>query len=321
MAGQTLEPSRMPPNDAVELLGVPLDFGAARRGSAHGPAALRAAGLAERLMADGHGVRDAGDLRPPPARDDTLLTGRANHASAIAAWTEAIHDRAYAMAKSDARPVFLGGDHSVSMGTISGVARAAAEAGQTLAVIWLDAHADYNTPLTSGTGNLHGMSVAFLAGQPSLAPLLKGRPFVPLRPADVHLVGLRDVDPAEQRALDASSVDAVSMADYRKRGLAEVLGRVLDSVDPRRTRLHVSLDLDFLDPTIAPGVGTGVPGGTTLPETQAIMARLADSGLVGSADLVELDPTLDPGGSSAALLAGLAAQLLGPPRARNRSAA
>ncbi len=295
----------------LDLVGLPFDLGAAGRGSAFGPAALRAAGLPGRLRDRGWGVEDHGDLASPPISDiGDCLAGHAHHRGAVAAWTQAIHDRAYTTARAGTLPVFMGGDHSVSMGTVSGVARACRERGQEIAVLWLDAHADFNTPATSATGNVHGMAVAFLAGLPGLEWVLPDRPFLPILPQRVALLGLRDVDTAEQAALDRSGISAMPMSALRARGIPVVVDEFLARIDSRTTHLHVSLDLDVIDPALAPGVGTGVAGGATLDEARLLATMLARSGLLGSLDLVELDPTLDPSGRSAEILTDLAVALL-----------
>lgn len=295
---------------ALELIGCPLDLGGPHRGSAAGPGALRAAGLAARLSAASWAVRDAGDVPAPAAVALGPEYARCHNAGAVAGWTRVLHDRAYQALVRGALPVFLGGDHSLSMGSVSGVARACADAGRPLAVLWIDAHADFNTPTTTETGNLHGMGLAFLTGEPELCALGGDRIFVPVRPAAVGLFGLRDVDAAERDALGRSAVQALSMAAWRERGIGAAVAAFLDRLDPD-AHLHVSLDLDVVDPAEAPGVGTPVPGGATRAEARAAAAVLARSTRVGSLDLVELDPARDPSGASAALFADLAATLLG----------
>jgi arginase len=298
----------------IALLGIPLELGAGEPGCVMGPAALRTAGLPAMLRELDYDVIDHGDLARPT---DTALdmvaddAARCNHPAEIGAWTRAIHDRAYDMVGAAALPVFLGGDHSISMGTISAVARRCQTTGRRLVVLWLDAHADFNTPATSPTGNMHGMPVAFLTGEPSLRPLLGDRSFVPVAPGDFHLFGLRSIDAAERRALQASGVNSIDMRMIDEFGVSVLLKRLLDRVAQAGAHLHVSLDLDFLDPSVAPGVGTSVPGGATYREAHLIMEMLQESGLVGSVDLVELNPFLDEHGRSARVLAELTASLFG----------
>ncbi|MDE2198531.1 MAG: arginase [Rhodospirillales bacterium] len=295
---------------AVSLLGIPLELGAGEPGGLMGPAAMRTAGLAGLLKALGHHVTDHGDMAPP-APVAAGVAENCRNAGQIAAWTRAIHGRAHALARAGGIPVFLGGDHSLSMGTVSGVARHCAEAGRELVVLWLDAHADCNTPATTPSGNLHGMSAAFACGEASLRPLLGTLPFHPIAPGRLHLFGLRSIDAGERRAIAARGINSIDMRMIDEHGVGVLLGRILDGLDPARTHLHVSLDVDFLDPSLAPGVGTTVPGGATYREAHLIMEMLHDCGLVGSLDVVELNPFLDERGRSARLLAELIASLFG----------
>jgi arginase len=229
----------------------------------------------------------------------------------IAGWTRRLHDHAYGMAEGDAVPVFLGGDHSISMGTISGVARACREKGRELVILWIDAHADYNTPETTPSGNMHGMALSFLAGEASLAPLLGSRPFHPVPPANIHLFGARSVDPGEKARLLAHGVDTVDMRQIDERGVSALLAQRIAGWRARGVHLHVSFDVDFLDPAIAPGTGTVVPGGATYREAHLVMEMLCDSGLVGSVDVVELNPFLDERGRTAVAATELVASLFG----------
>ncbi|WP_019401759.1 arginase, partial [Chelatococcus sp. GW1] len=208
-------------------------------------------------------------------------------------------------------PVFMGGDHSISMGTVSAVARHCAATGRDLVLLWLDAHADFNTPATSPSGNIHGMPVAMLCGDESLRPLLGEHRFPPLAPENVHLFGLRSIDQEERRAIALNGLDGIDMRLVDEFGVSVLLRRILADLDPARTHLHVSLDVDFLDPEVAPGAGTPVPGGATYREAHLVMEMLHDSGLVGSLDIVELNPFLDERGRSAVVLAELTASLFG----------
>jgi arginase len=297
---------------SIALVGVPLELGSGVRGALMGPAALRTSGLAGLLEGLGHSVVDHGDLSAPPR---VALTGenlrRCRSAEEVAGWTQEIHDRAYAVVGTGAVPIFLGGDHAISMGTVSGVARHCAEQGKRLVVLWLDAHADYNTPATSPSGNMHGMPVAMLAGEPSLAAVLGDRAFTPLAPDQLRLFGLRSVDAEERGRLAAHGIGSVDMRAIDEFGVAALMRDLLEEIARPDTHLHVSLDIDFVDPALAPGVGTAVPGGATYREAHLVMEMLHDSGLVGSVDLVELNPFLDERGRSAVLMAELAASLFG----------
>ncbi|HUF55459.1 MAG TPA: arginase, partial [Thermohalobaculum sp.] len=208
-------------------------------------------------------------------------------------------------------PVFAGGDHALSAGSVNAVSRAARAAGRPMAVLWLDAHSDFNTPATSPSGNIHGMPVAALCGEPGLDFLYAGCERSPLEPASFHMFGIRSVDAEERRALRARGVDVTDMRQIDEQGTARAMAAVLDRVAAAGAMLHVSLDVDFLDPAIAPGVGTTVDGGATYREAHLVMEMLADSGLVGSLDLVELNPYLDHAGQTARLMTGLVASLFG----------
>jgi arginase len=298
----------------LSLLGIPLELGAGEAGSIMGPAALRTAGLPALLSEMGHDVIDHGDLAHPAPVDPGLAEGDlavCRNAGHIAAWTRTIHDRAYAMAREGGVPVFLGGDHSLSMGTVSAMARHCHDTNRELFVLWLDAHADFNTPATTPSGNMHGMSMAFACGEPSLRPLLGDRPFIPVPPGNVHLFGARSIDRHERGAVQGRGIQVVDMRMIDEASVSVLLQRILDRIDGSRTHLHVSLDVDFLDPGIAPAVGTTVPGGATYREAHLIMEMLHDSGLVGSLDVVELNPFLDERGRSARLLTELVTSLFG----------
>ncbi len=217
----------------------------------------------------------------------------------------------YAVMREGRLPVVLGGDHSLAMGSIAGVARYAREAGRKLFVLWLDAHSDYNTPRTSPSGNMHGMPVAMLSGEPGFDDLFGDEPRGLIDPSHVHLFGIRSIDADERRLLQARGVDVVDMRRLDEDGFAVSIRRIIERVRAAGGLLHVSLDVDFLDPTIAPGVGTAVPGGATYREAHLVMELLYEFGLSPSLDLVELNPFLDERGRSALLLVDLTASLFG----------
>ena len=294
---------------AVTLIGVPLEEGSGRGGCAMGPAALRIAGIGSALGDLGYRVDDAGDLRPAPATD-LGEHPKAHELPVVGAFTRAIEDSTYRAAAEGTLPVLLGGDHSLSMGSVSGMARRAAELGRPLFVLWLDAHADFNTPATSPSGNIHGMPVAFYCGKAEFAPILPaGRPFVD--PRHVYQVGIRSVDDEERLAITENGVNVFDMRAIDEEGMGAIMRRIIADVSRANGLLHVSLDVDFLDPDVAPGVGTTVPGGATFREAHLIMEMLHDSGLVSSLDLVELNPFLDDRGKSARVIVELAASLFG----------
>ncbi len=294
---------------AVTLIGVPLEEGSGQQGAAMGPAALRIAGVSKALSSLGHRVTDHGDLRPQPATD-LPHHDNAHNLPVVAAMVRALEQATFEAAALGNLPVILGGDHSLSMGSVSGMARHAAAVGRPLFVLWLDAHADFNTPDTSPSGNLHGMPVAFFCGQAEFTPILPtDRPFVD--PQRVYQIGIRSVDDREREQIQASGVEVFDMRAVDEMGMAAIMRSVLSKVEAENGLLHVSLDVDFMDPDIAPGVGTTVPGGATFREAHLIMEMLHDSGLVSSLDLVELNPFLDDRGKSARILVELTASLFG----------
>jgi arginase len=228
---------------------------------------------------------------------------------AIAAWTAALADAAYQMG-ADAVPIFLGGDHSMSAGTVSGIARRAAELGKPLFVLWLDAHPDFHTLDTTTSGNLHGVPLAYasgLSGFDGYFPRLQAK----VSPERICAIGIRSVDPAERVALAEAGVVVHDMRAIDEHGIAPLLRAFLERVAAEGGMLHVSFDVDFLDPAIAPAVGTTVPGGATFREAHLVMEMLHDSGLVTSLDLVELNPFLDERGRTATLMVDLTASLMG----------
>jgi len=293
----------------VTLIGVPLEEGSGRGGCAMGPAALRIAGIAPTLVDLGYDVTDTGDLRPAPASDLPDMD-MAKHLPIVGAFTRAIETATYEAAAKGSVPVLLGGDHSLSMGSVSAMARHAHDLGRPLFVLWLDAHSDFNLPTTSPSGNMHGMPVAFFCGKAEFAPILDpSRPMV--EPSHVYQVGIRSVDDEERRLIAENAVNVFDMRAIDEEGMAGILKRILEDVRQADALLHVSLDVDFLDPGIAPGVGTTVPGGATFREAHLIMELLHDSDLVSSLDLVELNPFLDDRGRSARVMVDLAASLFG----------
>ncbi|CAN7517618.1 arginase [Neorhizobium tomejilense] len=293
----------------ITLIGVPLEEGSGRGGCAMGPAAFRLAGIVKALEGLGFRVVDNGDLRPEPAAD---LPERndAKNLPIVAAFTRALETRTYEMAKAGTIPVIMGGDHALSMGSVPGMARYASEISRPLFVLWLDAHTDFNTPETSPSGNIHGMPVAFFTGQAEFAPILdSARPMVD--PKNVFQIGIRSVDEIERKLIADHGVNVFDMRAIDEHGIAAIMRQVIAAVNAANGLLHVSLDVDFLDPDIAPGVGTTVPGGATFREAHLIMEMLHDTGLVASLDLVELNPFLDDRGKSARIMVELAASLFG----------
>jgi arginase len=296
----------------IAVLGAPIDIGASQRGTLMGPAALRTAGLFNVLEGLGFDVEDHGDLSIGEVLDlADDLPDNARHYREIQRWSRALSRSAYKLAQSGAIAIFLGGDHSLSMGSINGVARHWREVGRELFVIWLDAHADYNTPATTLSGNMHGMSAAFLCGEPGLDGLLGEEPRASIDPDQLELFGVRSIDRLERDLLRKRSVGVVDMRQIDEFGVGVLIRRIIDKVKARDGVLHVSFDVDFLDPHLAPGVGTTVPGGATYREAHLVMEMLHDSGLVRSADIVEFNPFLDERGRTARTAVELIGSLFG----------
>ena len=294
------------------MLGAPIDIGASQRGTLMGPAALRTAGLLTLLDGLGFEVKDHGDLRIDDVAElADAAPDHARHYREIQRWTRALTTRAYELARSGAVPIFLGGDHTLSMGSVNGIARHWREAGRELFVVWLDAHADYNTPATTLSGNMHGMSAAFLCGEPGLDGLLGEEPRAPVAPDRLELFGVRSIDRLERDLLRDRRINVADMRQIDEFGVGVLIRRVIDKVKARDGVLHVSFDVDFLDPGLAPGVGTTVPGGATYREAHLVMEMLHDSGLVRSVDIVELNPFLDERGRTARIAAELIGSLFG----------
>jgi arginase len=296
----------------IVLLGAPIDIGASQRGTLMGPAALRTAGLLTLLDGLGFDVKDHGDLSIGDVAELTdSPPDNARHYREIQRWTRALSARAYELARSGAIPIFLGGDHSLSMGSVNGMARHWRETGRELFVVWLDAHADYNTPATTISGNMHGMSAAFLCGEPGLDGLLGGAPRASIDPDRLELFGTRSIDKLENDLLRDRRISVADMRQIDEHGVGVLIRRVIDKVRARNGVLHVSFDVDFLDPSLAPGVGTTVPGGATYREAHLVMEMLHDSGLVRSVDIVELNPFLDERGRTARTAVELIGSLFG----------
>jgi arginase len=296
----------------LSVIGAPIEDGAGVLGTIMGPAALRTAGLVRVLRDLGYEIDDRGDLSLPegiPALPS--IAGRARNPASVAGWARLLCRETYAAMNSGRVPIVIGGDHSLAIGTVSGIARHCAEVGRKLFVLWLDAHADFNTPATSPSGNMHGMSTAFLCGEPGFEGIFGDQLRGLVDPQNLYLFGVRAIDRGERELLRARGVNVVDMRQLDEFGTSVLMRRIIEHVQEQEGVLHVSLDVDFLDPQLAPGVGTTVPGGATFREAHLIMEMLHDSRLVGSLDVVELNPFLDERGKSALLLVDLVASLFG----------
>ncbi len=290
----------------IILVGAPVDSGKRRQGCRMGPDAYRVAGLEKALSELGHQVRDLGDVRPDPVdipEHDHLVS-----LPDCVGWTIAL-TRAAQQAAEMGMPIFLGGDHALAMGSVAGMAAHAKAQGRPLFVLWLDAHTDFHTPQSTTSGNLHGTPVAYFTGRPGFDAFPE--PPATVDPAHVGMIGLRSVDPEEHAALADTEVMLADMRTIDEHGIKAPLTAFLDRVRAANGMLHVSLDVDFLDPMVAPAVGTTVPGGATEREAHLVMELLCDSGLVSSLDLVELNPFLDERGRTAKVMVDLTASLMG----------
>jgi arginase len=295
----------------IALLGIPVECGGREGGPATGPFALRRAGLQDRLAALGYCVEDHGDLTPTFSPEIQSLRQNIRNLGETAGWTRRLMPAAEALLHDGVMPVWLGGDHSLSLGTVAGAAAYAKSVGRSLFVLWLDAHPDFNTFATTASGNTHGMPAAFFCGLPGFDALL-GRPLAaPVDPAKVCMIGIRSIDRPERELLRAHGVRAHDMAALRECGVERLLEPFLYDIAEANGLLHVSFDVDFLDPAIAPATGTPVPGGASLAEARRIMAVVRESRLMMSLDIAELNPSLDEAGRTAGLVADLAAGLFG----------
>jgi arginase len=296
----------------IAVLGAPIEIGASQRGTLMGPDALRTAGLLSLLDGLGFAVEDHGNLSVERvAALDDIEPENTRHYREIQRWVRTISARAYDLARSGAVPIFVGGDHSLSMGSVNGVARHCREQGRELFVMWLDAHADYNTPATTITGNMHGMSAAFLCGEEGLDGLLGPEPRAPIDSSRLELFGTRSIDKLEKELVKLRRISVADMRKIDEFGVSVLIRRVIDKVKAADGVLHLSFDVDFLDPEVAPGVGTMVPGGATYREAHLIMELLHDSGIVHSLDIVELNPFLDDRGRTARSVVELIGSLFG----------
>ena len=296
---------------AVDIIGVPLDLGADRRGVDMGPSALRIAGLGDRLAALGYAVADRGNLEAPIR--ETRRPGDADkkYIGDIAGVCARLFETAAASLAAGALPLVLGGDHSVSAGSVAASAAAARQRDERLGLLWIDAHGDMNTPGTSPSGNVHGMPLAALLGPEPRELSAIGDVCPAVDAARTVLVGVRNLDPAERQHVVASGVHVFTMKDVDRLGMATVAERALELTGRDTDGLHVSFDLDVCDPGIAPGVGTPVRGGLSYREAHLVMESVADSGRLRALDLVELNPTLDARNATAELGVELVLSALG----------
>jgi arginase len=293
----------------VSLIGAPTDIGAGARGASMGPEAMRVAGLAAALQARGVDVIDRGNLSGPANPWLPPVDGY-RHLNEVVAWNQAVHEAVYAELKTGRMPILLGGDHCLGLGSISAVARHCRDTGKKLRVLWLDAHADFNTSTLTPSGNIHGMPVACLCGFGPQALIEIGGQVPAIQAKWVRQIGIRSVDEGERRFVHEQDLEVFDMRFIDEMGMRHTMELALATLDDN-THLHVSFDVDFLDPVMAPGVGTTVPGGPTYREAHLCMEMIADTGRMASMDLMELNPALDEKNRTALVALDLIESLFG----------
>ncbi len=297
---------------SVSLIGAPTDIGAGARGASMGPEALRVADIGPALEARGVQVKDCGNLGGPRNPWQPPVDGY-RHLPEVVAWNCAVHEAVYAELQDGRMPILLGGDHCLGIGSISAVARHCREQGKKLRILWLDAHADFNTSALTPSGNIHGMPVATLCGFGAKALVEIGghcaeKPAISAK--WVRQIGIRSVDEGEKRFVHEQELEVFDMRYIDEMGMRHTMELALATLDAN-THLHVSFDVDFLDPAIAPGVGTTVPGGPSYREAQLCMEMIADTGRLASLDVMELNPALDEKNRTALLAVDLIESLFG----------
>ena len=296
-------------NPNITLIGAPTDIGAGARGASMGPEAMRVAGIVPTLEGHGLAVVDRGNL-VGPANPWLAPVDGYRHLAEVVQWNQAVHAAVYAELQIGRLPILLGGDHSLGIGSISAVARHCRESGKKLRVLWLDAHADFNTSTLTPSGNTHGMPVACLCGFGPQALIEIGGTVPAISPKVIRQIGIRSVDAGEKRLVREQDLEVFDMRFIDEMGMRTAMDLALATLDAN-THLHVSFDVDFLDPDVAPGVGTTVPGGPTYREAQLCMEMIADTGRLASLDVMELNPALDVRNKTAELAVDLIESLFG----------
>ena len=296
-------------NTHIRIIGAPTDIGAGSRGSGMGPEALRVADIVPVLQGHGLEVIDRGNLSGPANPWQPPVNGY-RHLNEVVAWNVAVHNAVHAELALGRLPILLGGDHCLGIGSISAVARHCRETGKKLRVLWLDAHADFNTNTLTPSGNTHGMPVACLCGHGPQALIEIGGVVPAISPKWVRQIGIRSVDAGEKRFVHEMDLEVFDMRYIDEMGMRHAMELALATLDAN-THLHVSFDVDFLDASIAPGVGTTVKGGPTYREAQLCMEMIADTGRLASLDVMELNPALDVRNATAELAVDLVESLFG----------
>jgi len=293
----------------VSLIGAPTDIGAGARGASMGPEAMRVANLSATLQSHGVEVIDRGNLSGPSNPWLPPVDGY-RHLAEVTAWNQSVHEAVYAELGLGRLPILLGGDHCLGLGSISAVARHCRDTGKKLRILWLDAHADFNTSALTPSGNIHGMPVACLCGLGPQQLIEIGGQVPAINPKWIRQIGIRSVDEGEKRLVHEQDLEVFDMRFIDEMGMRHTMELALATLDAN-THLHVSFDVDFLDPAIAPGVGTTIPGGPTYREAQLCMEMIADTGRMASLDVMELNPALDVRNQTALLAVDLIESLFG----------
>jgi arginase len=295
----------------VKIIGVPMDLGAGRRGVDMGPSAIRIAGLNQAIARLGYEVVDAGNVHVHPPEAVQRLDPRAHYLPEIAAACQEVAKMVEAALEEGYLPVIIGGDHSIAIGSVSGLSSFYRKRGQKVGIVWLDAHTDVNTPETSPSGNIHGMPLAALLGYgPRELTHLAG--FAPkVLPEHTTIIGARSVDPGERELIRSLGIRVFTMSELDERGMAEVIQEAISIASRNTAGFHVTMDMDFIDPYYAPGVGTPERGGATYRESHLAMEKLADSGRVLSVEITEVNPLFDTANQTGQLAAELILSALG----------
>ncbi len=294
----------------VSLIGVPSDIGASDRGASMGPEALRVAGIVETLEKQGFKVKDTGDVTGPK-NPELPPVGGYRHLAENTIWANNIQAAIYKELSDGNFPIMMGGDHAMSIGSIAAVTKYCAQNDRPVCMIWIDAHADFNTNETSPSGNIHGMPVAVATGYGHPDLLAVGHAIPMIRPENVYQIAIRSVDINEKKLVIKSGISVYDMRRIDETGIRQTMQDILHDVAKKGAHLHVSFDVDSLDPPIAPGVATTIPGGLTYREAQLCMEMIHDSGLMGSMDIAEINPALDTKNGTAKIAVDLTASLFG----------
>lgn len=295
----------------IDIIGFPIDLGAGRRGVDMGPSALRIAGIAEKLTALGYNVADMGDIEIGTQETEEIGSAKLKYLDEIAKKSEELARKVESSLEQGHFPLCLGGDHSMALGTIAGISSYCRKNNLELGIIWIDAHADMNTEETTPSGNIHGMPVAASMGYGAgrLTHLYGFSPKV--KPENCHLIGLRSIDQQERETIKNLNVSVYTMTDIDKIGIHRVINRVLNDLKGKVDHIHVSFDLDSVDPEAAPGVGTPVSGGLSFREAHLLMETIAECGCMSSLEIAEVNPILDTRNKSAVFAADIAASSMG----------